>query len=334
MSDMNQPSKHGHIGRLIVAAICIATAGWLFINRQQVVDQIEVWQYQPSSDIVSLAKRTDMSQTGTFYFYATQPALESASVFNTKCRSQETSTAILGCYNGRNIFIYNVTDTKLDGIREVTAAHEMLHAAYQRMSDSEKQTVNSLLEAEYTKLKNDKDFAERMAFYDRTEPGERDNELHSVIGTEVATISPELEAHYKQYFNDRSIVVGLHTKYASVFTDLQAQGDQLAKQLTDLGNTIEQESLDYNQDVATLNNDIESFNSKARDSGGFSSQDDFDSERAALVARANQLDARRDAINNDISQYETLHQELASIASQSDALNRSINSSLAPAPSL
>ncbi len=47
--------------------------------------------------------------------------------------------AILGCYNpsSRDIYIYNVTNSELDGVKEVTAAHEMLHAAWERLSESE-----------------------------------------------------------------------------------------------------------------------------------------------------------------------------------------------------
>lgn len=274
-----------------------------------------------------------MSDQGTFYFYASQPSLESSQDFNNKCGRKEQNTAILGCYDGQRIYIYDVTDRQLDGIREVTAAHEMLHAAYLRMSDGERARVDSLLEAEYATLKDNKDFAERMAFYARTEPGERDNELHSVIGTEVATLSPELEAHYKHYFDDRSKVVDLHTKYASVFADLQNRGDALSARLTSLGNSIEQQSTRYNADVAQLNSDIESFNRRASD-GGFSSQAQFQAERSALVDRAAQLDGRRTAINNDVVAYNNVRQQLQAIASQSEALNRSIDSSLAPAPSI
>jgi hypothetical protein len=190
-----------------------------------------------------------------------------------------------------------------------------------------------LLEAEYAKLKSNKDIAERFAFYDRTEPGERDNELHSVIGTEISAISPALEAHYRKYFSNRSKVLALHDKYAGVFAELQAEGDTLSAQLTALGDTIDWQTKDYNTAVTTLNSDIEDFNHRAN-SGGFSSKEAFDSERASLLARANQLDDTRQTINTEVSEYNTLRERLKSVASQSEALNRSIDSSLAPAPSL
>lgn len=334
MSDTNQRRKtNGYIAAIIAVIASIALGLFIFVNRQYVVDQINVWDFQPSSDVVSFTDRTGMNQTGIFYFYTSHPVVENAQDFNTQCGKTEQSTAILGCYTNRNIYVYNVTNAQLDGIREVTAAHEMLHAAYDRMSDSEKQTVDALLEAEYTKLKSDKAFADQMAFYDRTEPGERDNELHSVIGTEVASISPALEDHYRAYFTDRSKVVALHTKYAAVFSNLQTRAQQLSDQLTQLSDSIKKDSTTYNQEVSQLNSDINTFNSKAS-GGSFTTNEEFQAERARLVLQVSQLDTFRTTINTNVTLYNTLRAQLADISSQSDALNKSIDSSLAPAPSL
>jgi len=332
MSDTS-PKGHSHKLAIVLTLISFIIAALLLINRQYVIDQVVVWQFKPSGQVTALADRASMNDRGKFYFYASQPALENADTFNQKCDRKEQSTAILGCYTGRYIYIYNVTDEKLDGIREVTAAHEMLHAAYDRLGDDERSKVDALLSQEYDKLKNDKKLAERMAFYARTEPGQRNNELHSVIGTEISDIAPKLEEHYKQYFSDRSQIVSLHHKYESVFNDLQSRGESLSAELTRLGDSIEAESVDYNKMVNQLNQDIQTFNDKAAN-GGFSSQNEFDVARSALVARADQLDAMRESINSKVARYETLRTELLSIASQSEELNRSIDSSLAPAPSL
>ena len=326
-------SGSSHIAGLLIIVASVLIALWLLANRQQVQDQMSVWQYQPTSEITQLADRSGMNDSGKFYFYASQPKVEDATTFSKDCGTTETSTAILGCYNGRYIYIYNVTNTQLDGIKETTAAHEMLHAAYARLSSSDKTYINGLLEAEYQKLKVNKDFAARMAFYAKTEPGERDNELHSVIGTEVASISPELEQYYQRYFQDRSKVITMHNDYASVFANLQAQSDTLSKQLTDLGNTINQQTKDYNAQVTTLSADISSFNQRAS-SGGFDSKAEFDSQRATLVTKVSQLDQMREMINSEITQYDGIRSQLQTVASESQALNQSIDSSLSPAPSL
>lgn len=327
-------SGHGYVVSIIILAACIAAAILVLLNKQQIVDQVSVWQYQPSAAIVSLADRSGMNDTGKFYFYASHPDIEAAQQFNQHCNSQqETTTAILGCYDGRSIYIYNVTDPRLDGIQQTTAAHEMLHAAYSRLDSATKQQVDAMLESEYATLKNNKDFAQRMAFYAQTEPGQRDNELHSVIGTEVGSLSPELESYYKRYFGDRNLVVSLHNQYMSVFDQLQQEGDSLSNQLTQLGATIQQQTTNYNAQVAQLNAQIGVFNQKAS-SGGFTSQDQFNSARAVLIDQSNALESLRGQINNEISQYDTLRAQLQAISNQSQALNQSINSTLAPAPSL
>lgn len=330
---MNPPKKQRHIASLVILLVSLAATIFLLLNRQLVLDHIALWEYQPSQQIAAIAARTTMTEQGKFDFYASRPSLESTQVFNDKCGSGEENTAILGCYANRRIYIYDVSDAQLDGIREVTAAHEMLHAAYDRMGDDERRQVNALVEAEFTKLSQDSALATRMAFYAKTEPGERDNELHSIIGTEVSVISPELEAHYKKYFDDRQSLVSLYAKYASVFEALKAKADALTAQLNNLAATISEDSSTYNQNVAKLNRDIVAFNARA-ESGDFENQADFNRERNALAARADQLARDRAEINNNIALYNELNSQLAATASQTAALNRSIDSSLAPAPSL
>lgn len=327
-------SGAGHIGAIVATTVTVALAAFLFFNRQWAIDQLSVWQYDPSGAVSTLATRSGMNSEGRFLFYASQPSIDTAQAFNDACgSSHEVNTAILGCYAGHKIYVYNVTNQQLDGVKSVTAAHEMLHAAYERMSGSERSQVNKLVEAEYNKLKSNKEFEERMSFYAKTEPGERDNELHSILGTEVGDLSSALEQHYRKYFSDRQKVVHLYDNYSAVFTKLKDQSDQLVSQMNNLSDSIESRAQQYNRDVAQLSSDIQDFNSKAKN-GGFSSQAQFDNERAALVARTSALDDERQSINDDIQEYKQLRSQLAQIASQSEALNRSINSNLSPAPSV
>lgn len=318
---------------LLFSLLLITAAAYIFLNRQQVMDQLTVWHYQPTSEVVTLANQTGMNERGKFLYYASQPVIESTQKFNQECDRLENSTSILGCYSGNRIYVYDVTDPRLDGIRQVTAVHETLHAAYQRLNDTEKAKVDGLLEAEYTKLESDPDFKGRMAFYARTEPGERDNELHSVIGTEIASVSPALESYYKQYFTNRQMVTTLAAQYKSVFTKLTDQATKIGTQLTALNDAIQARSAAYNNNAEQLNADIATFNSRA-ESSGFSSQSEFNSQRASLVARGIDLGTERTNINNDINQYNMLLTQYNSIVASSKQLYNSIDSTLAPAPSL
>lgn len=318
---------------LCVGLVLIGAALALWLNRQYVVDWLAFTQYSPTAAVRGIADRTTMNDTGTFYFFGAQPQIEAATTFNKTCARRESSTAILGCYTNSRIFVYDVTDKRLDGIKEVTAAHEMLHATYQRLSESERQRVNDWLEKEYQQLKTDKDLTSRMAYYDKNEPGEKYNELHSIIGTEYGTISAELETYYARYFNDRRAVVQLHNGYATVFSHLEAQATALSTQLKTLGAAIEQDSASYNDAVKVLNKDIETFNGRAS-SGDFKSQAAFDRERSALMNRANALDMQRQKINTDMTTYESLRTEYNQTAATSNELYKSMDSNLAPAPSV
>lgn len=118
------------------------------------MDVYRFWTYQPTAQVAAVANRAGMNDSGKFAFYATHPSLEGTQKFNEYCNRQEEGTAILGCYTNDRIYVYDVQDKRFDGIQEVTASHEMLHAVYQRLSDSDRTKVNGLVEKEYQKLRN------------------------------------------------------------------------------------------------------------------------------------------------------------------------------------
>ncbi len=327
----NRPRHHRKIGSIITTVLLTGVSVFIWLNHQYIVDSISFWRYQPTSAVEQVTSRAKLSDSGKFNFYAAQPSIDDSNTFNAKCSRKESNTAILGCYTDDRIYIYDVTDTRLDGIKEVTAAHEMLHAVYQRLSPSDKQSVDQLVEAEYQKLLSNPTFAERMAFYARTEPGERDNELHSIIGTEVGSISPELEAHYAKYFNDRGQIVSMYNTYNSVFVSLSDQSKQLAAELEKISGQIKSASDQYNADVKSLNADIASFNQRAN-AGYFTSQSQFNTQRQTLVVRANTISAERVAINVMVDRYNTFRDQYNDTVTQSNNLYKSLDSSLSPAP--
>lgn len=337
MSRTKKPHRsRGSIRSLLSAVVGIGLiiAGLLlWSNKQFVLDWLAYTSYTPTSEIAAIADRTKMSSDGRFYFYASEPVVQNAAEFNRSCERKESTSAILGCYANNRIYVYGVNDTRLDGIREVTAAHEMLHAVYQRLGNSEKSAINELLEKEYQKAHGNTELAERMEFYAKYEAGERYNELHSIIATEFMSIDPQLEAHYKRYFTDRSAVVTLHDTYASVFASLKERSDELLTQLEKLGPQIESQSAAYNSAVRQLNADIQAFNARAT-SGEFDSQVQFNAERSRLVARANSLDAQRTQIDRSTETYEQIRKEYNEIAASSNELYKSMDSNLVPSPSV
>lgn len=321
-------SKTSRIWTSIAFSLSIATvifAAWLFLNRQYVLDQLTVWSYQPTASIQTLDDRMQFTDKGLFTFYATKPVVSDPGEFNGKCPRQEAGSPILGCYTTEDrIYVFNVTNVQLDGMKEVTAAHEMLHAAWQRMSDSEQVRVGELLTAAYEKSAST-ELRERMTYYQRTEPEEITNELHSILGTEVGDVGGELENYYGQYFKDRQAILDLHAKYNTVYQSLYNQADTLYTDMQTLSTNIEARSATYDSNVVQLSSDITSFNARAN-SGDFDSPRQFNIEKAALEKRSSRLEADRNAIYTDIATHNKMYDEYKAIASQIELLNNSVDS--------
>jgi hypothetical protein len=295
-------------------------------HRQQLVDQWTVWNFEPSSVIQGYVDRSTMTDHGEFLFYASQPVVTDGERFNTVCENNEEGSGVLGCYTSTDkvITLFDITDPQLDGMEEVVAAHEMLHAAWDRMGADERARLTVLLEAEATALSGDADFTARMDIYARTEPRQRVNELHSIVGTEIADLSPELEQYYSQYFDGRASVVALNTSSSAVFKKIEEQTAALVAEIDQLKLDIEADLDDYNSGYDQLNLDIEDFNRRA-DAGDFETQQQFDSERAALLSRQATLDALFGTIETREATYNAKVAQLTQLNAAAAALNTAIN---------
>ena len=97
-----------------------------------------------------------------------------------------------------------------------------------------------------------------------------------------------------------------------------------------LADQIDAQGSLYKRNVQVLTSDIQAFNTRA--SSGTMSRAQYDAERAALERRQDALRDEYDAIQELIAVYEAKRSELAGINSESNALNRSINSALTPVP--
>jgi chromosome segregation ATPase len=112
----------------------------------------------------------------------------------------------------------------------VSAAHEMLHGAYERLSRPERKKIDAAIEQAYAGI-DDPQLTDLVASYEITEPGERLNELHSILATREKTLPPVLERYYRRYFTNRHRIVAAFQSYDQVFTALEQQHAQLQAQL-------------------------------------------------------------------------------------------------------
>ena len=233
-----------HFGTAIVVAIIIV--GIRFT--QDLQDWSKLLTYQPSPEIARLATTTMMTDTARRLFYVNQPIIETRKSALNLCKSTE-HTIVLGCYVvSKGIFLQAVADPRLQGVMEVTAAHEMLHVAYQRMSLFEQTQINQQLQTILGQLQNPR-IHKLVETYNDQDPKSVNNELHSILGTEARNLSPELEEHYRKYFTDRLAIVTLSERYEGVFTALRAKAKALSQQLATRKSTLEQLSAQVKQEA-------------------------------------------------------------------------------------
>ena len=306
-----------------IALVLVAAGVLAFLGFQRLVDQYTVWTFRPSESVSTLIGSSQLTEEGRFIFLASKPVIESSGIFASSCASNQEGSGILGCYlpQDRSIHLFAVTEPRLAGLTDVVAAHEMLHAAWDRLPTAEQQQLVPLLEREASKLGGDPAFQARLDYYAKNEPGQRDNELHSIIGTEIASISPELEAHYAKWLGNRQALVQLQGKTNAVFSDLEKRSTDLSTTMDALQATIKDEYASYTSGYAQLNADIRRFNSRT----DFTTQRQVDVAQGALETRRTSLDARYAVILAKTAEYNRNLAEMKALSEQTAGLNSALN---------
>ena len=202
----------------------------------------------PSPEIERLATTTAMTPEAQQIFYRQAPAIEPKPVFFQSCQKAASKTdaklIAFGCYvsNGRSgkIALQAVSDARFQGIVEVAAAHEMLHAAYERLSASERDALTPRLKQAALRVK-DRRLASVLKQYEATDSQLFVNELHSHLGTELEDLGDtELEQYYQRYFRDRHQVVALAQQSQAAFRKIDDKSDQLKAEIDALEANLKQ----------------------------------------------------------------------------------------------
>jgi hypothetical protein len=310
----------------VVAVLGFVAYGKLtnHLSDQWFMDRIAAANFQPSDDIAELASKSSMNDNAKVLFYASQPQLDDREQFNRNCADLlNESSMILGCYNGR-IYIFNISDQRIEGAKYVTAAHEMLHAAYDRLGIFDKNRIDQLIAAAI-KTTTDPNILEQLAMYGELEPGQEINEMHSVLGTESRNLSPELEEYYGRYFYDRGLVVAQHEKYKQVFDELDKRASDIEQKMTALEAEINSLRANYESQAARLSQDIDDFNYNTS-VGGYFDESSFYARRSEIVARQTALSQQVDNINLLIEEYNGYVAELQDLGRNAEALQKSLDS--------
>ncbi len=231
------PSRRTRVTSLVAFLSVFVIAALLWFNRWNIYDSMRLRNYQAPAAVSQLATDTTMNDKTRRLFYVYRPELDGKDSFIQNCKSAE-KTIVLGCYvPSKGIYLSDITDPRLAGVVQVTAAHETLHAAYDRLGPSEKSKVDGMLNSAYAQV-TDTRIRETIDAY-RKDGADVTNELHSILGTEVRNLPADLEAYYARYFKDRKAVVAFSEKYEQAFDDRKKAVDTYDEQLKSLKSQID-----------------------------------------------------------------------------------------------
>ena len=313
---------------LLIVALFVAGGYWAYANQDRIVDDIIGLSYDPSPEVAQLVEQLELTDDGMRIMKASSPVVQTAGDFNENCPSVDTSTSVLGCYWNHNLYVYAVDNAELDGVKENTMAHELLHAVWDRYKHPE---IAAELEKVYTQ--NQEELGGHMEHYSEES---RIDELHSIIGTQLPDnkLTDRLREHYAKYFKNRAKIVQYYLDYESKFKETERRLAELREQI-DAGSTeINRLIANYESSTNQLNADINTFNKRAR-SGYYTSSAQFSADREKLVARQNQLESDYDYIDQKIDETNALIEEYNQNVDHSTELYQSINSQItAPSQAL
>ena len=312
-----------------ISAVMLIIAGvlvWVILNRQWLEDWWRGKDYQPVGEMLQIRDSLGLTERGEFLFRASTPKLAESDEFNATCRTTEDEEiAVLGCYTDKNIYVYNITSAELDGIKELTTAHELLHAVWDRMSEEERDELATALRRVSDGA--DEHFQEELMTYDESQ---RQEELFVRAGTEIMNVPTELEKIYAEVFKDQDAVVAFYNKYIAVFRAMEAEMDALEAEMSTVGAEIESASSEYEKRMGQLNADIVSFNACAEVAGCFKTNEEFYARRGGLLAEQGELSAMYDRINQLIDEYNGLVAKYNADVTKTNKLNQIMNSNSKP----
>lgn len=311
---------------LLVLLLVVNSLVWM--QREAIADWWRLRDYQPSHEIVMLVDDTTMTDLAEHLFYVNHPSLENKENFNKHCADHGEETSVLGCYHGnrRGIYVYAVDDSRLDGVRQVTAAHEMLHQAYDRLSSADRKRISQLLEEYYQSDLLSEEVKAKVESYKKQKDIDLVNEMHSIFGSEVRDLPQELEEYYERYFDNRLAVVEFSETYRAEFTRRKELVAQYDSQLEVLSAQIEANKKGLENKSAYL---------KAKENE--ITQDVSSQDQTAYEADVSAYNAMVDAYNTQltvtrklIEQHNQIVSERNAIAVQEQELQKALDSRLTP----
>lgn len=311
-----------------VLAFVLVLLGLLTTQHQALQDWLRLRDYTAPASVAALASDDTMTAKTRHLFYVNHPVITASNDFTSHCPAGSEKTVVLGCYVGNDsgIYVYAVSDPRLRGVEQVTAAHEALHAAYRRLSTGERKKVDDMLTGYYQHDLTDQRIKDTIAAYQKSEPNDVVNEMHSVFGTEVPNLPAPLEQYYKQYFTDRSKITGYTASYQNEFKSRQDQVATYDTQLKDLKQQIDSHESQLDQQKASLDTQSKQLQSE-RNSGQIAA---YNSGVLVYNQSVNAYNALLQGTKNLISQYNDIVATRNSVALEEQQLAKELSAGALP----
>lgn len=328
-NNYTQPKKTHRLATLIGLLVWFAVIGGLFVNRQNIVDWWKLRNYHPPAAVAELATQDNLTDFGRKVFYVNYPVIHDKKTFASSCPNNGgEQTIILGCYHGvqNGIDLLSVSDNRLTGVVQVTAAHEMLHAAYDRLSSSDQKKVDAMLLDYYQHGLHDQRIMDTIDAYKKSEPKDIVNEMHSIFGTEIAQLPAGLEQYYKRYFNNRSVVAAFAAHYQEEFSSRQAAVKQDDIQLDALKTQIDSGEAD----LKTMQDQINSAQTQLEAKRSAGDIAGYNALVPTFNALVRQFNGEVTAVQDLINQYNKLVDERNAIAIEQQQLANDLSTKAIP----
>ncbi|MBR3329020.1 hypothetical protein IKG29_00610 [Candidatus Saccharibacteria bacterium] len=219
---------------VFIVSIILLSCDWQYISDQQKANS-----FKPSQEIEFLVQKAKLTDKGKTILYASSPQLKDKTSFNATCgKDDDPDVYVAGCHykidDDEFIDIYDAGKdaTSLqksyynyENAKIVTLAHEMMHAVYLRIPQSEKEKIWEDLNKIYM---NDKELRSEISLYPEDE---QMDELYVRVATETYGISNFLEKHYAEYFKDRRYIAKLYHDNKTQIENMFAEADIILQRM-------------------------------------------------------------------------------------------------------
>lgn len=240
------------------------------INFSGFDDARKARDFTPSPEIQKLIDGLNLTNVAKDILYASSPQLKDKQAFNGICgHDGDPDAYIAGCYYKKGddeyIDIFNAGSDanglqnayyNYDNAKKVTLSHEMLHAAYARLSDNEKQKINDELNKIYA---SNKEIREELKGYPESQ---KYDELYTRSATEIYSLSNILEDHYRKYFKDRQSIAKMYHDCKSQIDDMLTKADEVMAKIQQQEKLINSATsiASYNSAVTEYNKLVDIYN--------------------------------------------------------------------------